>query len=158
LVSIYSLRLPYLCYSFSIYICIFSAGLSIFRFQLRNSAEEKEMGATSVTGKGRGSADGSNKGSTHMTIGASHLVGPRVVAAGSIDLVDGAATIKLPAPAGVATDYVVLATDVDAAQAVGASLAFSAALTDGTKDAVITLAGNTTNTIAWSVVKTGVAI
>lgn len=47
------------------------------------------MGATSVTGTGRGAADGFNRGSEHQTLGVAHLIGPRVVAAGFATLTSG---------------------------------------------------------------------
>ena len=47
------------------------------------------MGATSVTGKGNGSVDGSNKGSEHMSLGHRHLIGPRIQLAGLATLVAG---------------------------------------------------------------------
>lgn len=56
------------------------------------------MGATSVTGKGAGSADGLNKGSEHMTLGAHHIIGPHVLAAGVVELEGTTATIYLPPP------------------------------------------------------------
>jgi hypothetical protein len=56
------------------------------------------MGATSVTGVGPGSADGKNKGSEHMTLGVHHLIGPHVIAAGTVELDGPTATVYLPAP------------------------------------------------------------
>jgi len=42
------------------------------------------MGATSVTGVGPGSALGHNKGGENTTLGVSKLLGPHLVAAGSL--------------------------------------------------------------------------
>jgi hypothetical protein len=42
------------------------------------------MGATSVTGVGPGSALGLNKGNENMSLGVSKLLGPHLVAAGSL--------------------------------------------------------------------------
>jgi hypothetical protein len=42
------------------------------------------MGATSVTGVGPGSALGLNKGNDNMSLGVSKLLGPHLVAAGSL--------------------------------------------------------------------------
>ena len=63
------------------------------------------MGATSVTGKGLGSADGMNKGSSRDTLGVGHLIGPRVVYAGNWTLVGATDTIEYPTLSGVVGDY-----------------------------------------------------
>jgi hypothetical protein len=116
------------------------------------------MGATSVTGKGRGSADGSNKGSTHMTLGVSHLVGPRVVAAGAVTLSSTAFILKLPLPTGgAAADYVCMATDQTGANAVKVVLSKSSVNADGSYDLVATFTGTSTDVISYAIIKTGVA-
>jgi hypothetical protein len=56
------------------------------------------MGATSVTGVGPGSADGKNKGSEHMTLSVHKLIGPHVIAAGTVELDGSTATVYVPAP------------------------------------------------------------
>ena len=113
------------------------------------------MTATSVTGIGLGSADGSNKGSEHMTLGAGHLIGPRVVAA-DVATLDGSGdlTVILPVLPGVSADYIVSATDSDiaAANAVGAAIVITSTET------TITLIGTGAQTIAWSIIKRGLAI
>jgi hypothetical protein len=111
---------------------------------------------TTVTGRGRGAADGKNKGSEHQSLGVAKLIGPRVVAAGKVTLVDGAATIKLPYIGDVA-NYIVTVTDVTAANACSASMATNTE-SDGSKETVITFAGNTTNVLNYTVVKAGVAV
>lgn len=113
------------------------------------------MGATSVTGVGLGAADGSNKGSVHQTLGASHLIGPRVVACDTITLNgSGDGTAHLPVLNGGTTDFVVIATDnnVAAAAAVGAHFAM-----DSTKT-TLTFKGTAAHVIQYSVVKKGLAI
>lgn len=109
------------------------------------------MACSTVTGTGLGSADTKNKASEHLTLGVSHLIGPRVVAAGSATLSGGTVTIVLPALAGATADYVVTATDKTAAQAVGA------ALTVATTGSTLVLTGNGTDVIQYSVIKVGVA-
>ena len=104
------------------------------------------MGATSVTGKGLGSADGKNKGSAHQTLGVAHLIGPHIVAAGTATLSGGTVSFDLVTMSGVAADYVVLASDTDASVA-AASGTF--APTTGT----LTLKGTTTHVIAYAIVK-----
>ncbi len=58
------------------------------------------MGATSVTGKGQGSAakyGAGNKGSEHMALGVHRLIGPRVVASGDLQLSgSGNGTVYFP--------------------------------------------------------------
>lgn len=53
------------------------------------------MGATSVTGVGAGSALGLNKGNPNMSLGVARLIGPHLVAAGTVELAaaSGQATI-----------------------------------------------------------------
>lgn len=113
------------------------------------------MTASSVTGRGLGSAVGKNKGSEHMTLGVGHLIGPRVVAADEATL-DGAgdATVVLPLLSGVVGDYIVTAVDSDttAANAVGASLTFN------TNDTTITLIGTASQTVYWTIIKKGLAL
>lgn len=113
------------------------------------------MVATSVTGRGLGSADGKNKGSEHMTLGVEKLIGPRVVVADQVTLdSSGDATIKLPVLGGVAADYVVMAMDADAsaAAAVAGSLAMDA------NAATVTLKGPASGVVHYMLVKKGLAI
>lgn len=112
------------------------------------------MGATSVTGVGLGSADGSNKGSAHQTLGASHLVGPRVVACdtGSLDG-SGNLIVHLPVLSGGASAYVVIAGDTGAAAA-----AVSAALTMDSTKTTLTFKGTASHGVAYSVIKQGLAV
>jgi hypothetical protein len=113
------------------------------------------MTATSVTGRGLGSADKKNKGSEHMTLGAEKLIGPRVVAADSVTL-DGSgdASIKLPVLTGAAADYVVMALDADttAAAAVAATLAMDTTAT------TVTFKGPASGVLYYSIIKKGLAI
>lgn len=107
------------------------------------------MGASSVTGVGPGSVEGTNQGSKHWTVGVGRLIGPRVMAAGSVTLSGGAATEVLPKLSGNASDYIVIATDATGAEACSASIAFN------TNDTTITFAGNTTHVLAWAIIKIG---
>ena len=113
------------------------------------------MTATSVTGIGLGSADGQNKGSEHMTLGAGHLIGPRVVAAdiGTLNA-SGDLDVILPVLPGVSADYIVSATDatVAGATAVGAAIVITATET------TVTLIGTNSQAVAWSIIKRGLAI
>jgi hypothetical protein len=102
------------------------------------------MGATSVTGKGRGSADGKNKGSAHMTLGVAHLIGPNIVAAGKATLSDGTVSLDL-VPMDTSKTYVVLATD-QSANAVATGTFVSSTGT-------LTLKGTTTDVISYVIVK-----
>ena len=107
------------------------------------------MGATSVTGVGLGSAVPNNKGSEHMTLGVGHLIGPRVVAAGSVALSGGAATVKIPLLDGVVGDYMAITNDVTGNNASNGVVTFSGGNT------VLTLAGTSTDTIQWAIIKIG---
>ena len=112
------------------------------------------MGATSVTGKGLGSADGQNKGSSHMTLGAEKLIGPRVVACDEITL-DGSGdkVVKLPLLAGTAADYICHATDSHATAATACACALTL-----TTETVLTFKGTASQTVAYSIIKRGLAI
>jgi hypothetical protein len=110
------------------------------------------MGATSVTGVGQGSVEGSNMGSKHWTVGVGRLLGPKVMVADEVALATGAATVKLPLLPGVVGDYIVLATDKTAANAVRAVLTFNA------NDTTITFAGTGTNVVQYAIVKKGLSL
>lgn len=60
------------------------------------------MGATSVSGvSGVGSAAGNSKGSSNMSLGVAKLIGPRVVAAGTVAVVAGSgATVTFTVSSG----------------------------------------------------------
>lgn len=112
------------------------------------------MGATSVTGKGLGSADKRQKGSEHLRIGAEKLIGPRPVAVGHVTLSgSGTATVILP-PVDTNYSYVVLANDTNtsAAAAVGASIATSGSAT------TLTFKGTNSHVVMYGVFKFGLAV
>ena len=113
------------------------------------------MTATTVTGRGLGAADGQNKGSEHMTLGAGHLVGPRVVIAadGTLDG-SGDLVVEYPSLDGTVGDYIAMAADADAAaaNAVGVELAMDSTST------TVTLKGSASQVVNYSVVKKGMAI
>ena len=102
------------------------------------------MGATSVTGTGHGSADGMNKGSEHMTLGVSHLIGTRVVRAGRLTLAGGTGTVEFPPLPGVATDYIPIAMSLSGANPVGKT---------GFDVNYLTVVGTGTDSVAFIIVK-----
>ncbi len=110
------------------------------------------MAATSVTGRGPGSADGKNKGSTHMTLDVGNLIGPRVMGAGTATLSGGSATVVLPAFDGVTADYMVLCGDAS-----GTAAATSATMAITSTATTLTLKGTGTNTVKWAVIKIGIS-
>lgn len=110
------------------------------------------MGATSVTGTGLGSAAGKNKGSEHMTLGVGHLIGPRIMAAGTATLSSGSATVVLPVFDGVTADYFVLCGDAS-----GTAAATSATMAITSDATTLTLKGTSTNAVKWAVIKVGVS-
>jgi len=113
------------------------------------------MVATTVTGRGLGSADGKNKGSEHMTLGVGHLIGPRVMVADVHEMDGSSDTLKLPVLSGAITDYIITATDADttAATAVAASLAM-----DATSTTVTFFAAADGLDINYTIVKKGMAL
>jgi len=118
------------------------------------------MAASSVTGVGQGSADGRNKGSDHMSLGVSKLIGPRVVAAGVVSLVDASSksevTVTLEAAlSGADTDYIVVATiaPVTPTAAIAAGGVSVSAFDASAGTFVLTSADTFTHPINWTVIK-----
>lgn len=113
------------------------------------------MTASSVTGRGLGSADGKNKGSEHMTLGVEKLLGPRIMAADEVTL-DGSGdeVVVLPLFPGVVGDYTVSVTDTNAtaAAACAGALAFTANST------TLTIKGPANSTVSYVIVKKGLAL
>jgi hypothetical protein len=110
------------------------------------------MAATTVTGKGLGSVDKKQKGSEHLSIGASKLIGPRVVAAGRVTLAAGTLTLVLPPAAGVAANYVCVATDETGANAV------KTVLTNPATGLQVVFTGTGTDVVQYSIIKVGLAL
>lgn len=113
------------------------------------------MGASSVTGTGKGSAVKKQKGSEHMRLGAEKIIGPRVVYAGSVTT-DGSgdATVKLPELSGVSGDYVALVTETG----VSAAGATAVSLTITTGATTLVLKGPASTACNILVVKKGLAV
>jgi hypothetical protein len=109
------------------------------------------MGATSVTGVGPGAADG-NKGPGNGRDQFVPLLTPHVVAAGTVALVAGAATVTFPtALDGSETGYAVILTPE------ATNLASVSAKTDNSDGDFesFAIAGTGTDSVMWAVVKTG---
>lgn len=113
------------------------------------------MGATSVTGVGAGSADGLNRGSSRMTLGAGHLVGPHVVACGNVALVAGAATVNLGSLTEGVSNYSLFVSNMTDTTAVGGTLAAAVSPNVGV---VASLVGTGTDLVAYMVVKNGLTL
>jgi len=108
------------------------------------------MGATSVTGVGAGSAEAYNKGAPgRQTLGVGHLIGPHVVNAGKATLSGGTKAVGIPPLSGVAANYVVIATDYTAANAV------KAVLTVASDIWTITFTGTSSDVIQYAVISIG---
>ena len=105
------------------------------------------MGATSVTGVGNGSADGLNKGSSRMTLGVDHLVGPRVVDAGVVTMSASTYGVELPTLSGVVGNYSVQLTASN-----GTAVYVTSFTTAG-----FTINGASGQTIYWAVFRNGFA-
>lgn len=112
------------------------------------------MAASSVTGTGVGSAEGHNKGTARMTLGSDHLIGPRVVMAGSVALTSGTpsqATVTFPQALSTVTGHYVMAVPVGATAAIAAAgVAVSSFTTSGF---VLTGPNSVSTTMYWMVVK-----
>ena len=117
---------------------------------------EITMGATSVTGvSGAGSVAGIQKGSEHMSLGVSKLIGPKVVMAGSVTLSGTTGTVQFPAPVGAVGDYIVMLTPTSSTLAyVSTGLATVAS----TSDWSFTVTGGSGAVVNWTVVKTGLTM
>ena len=113
------------------------------------------MTATTVTGRGLGAADGQNKGSEHMTLGAAHLIGPRVVIAadGTLDG-SGDLVVEYPALDGTVGDYIATAVDANASAAGAVAIAMAMDATSNT----LTLKGPNSSPVNYTVVKKGLAV
>ena len=103
------------------------------------------MGATSVTGKGIGSAEGSNKGTSRDTLGVGHLIGPRVVYAGNHTLAGTTDTIEYPTLTGVVGDYSFHATAATTGHVFISTKTTSSFVLNGTDGQVV----------SWMIVKNG---
>jgi len=110
------------------------------------------MAATSVTGVGNGSAELTSRGPKERAfVGAEKILGPRIMAAGTVTLSGGAGTVVLPVMTGVTADYVVMCQDASGAAACSASLAITSTAT------TLTFAGTGTHVLHYSVVKVGIS-
>jgi hypothetical protein len=103
------------------------------------------MGATSVTGKGLGSAEGMNKGTARMTLGSDHLIGPHVVAAGNFTMTGATGVVQIPTLSGVVADYSFHVT-ADTANSVHVT---AKAVTG------FTINGTNGQVVSWMIVKNG---
>jgi hypothetical protein len=113
------------------------------------------MGATSVTGKGLGSAVRKNAGWKDFTVAANRVIGPRIMYADRVTLdSSGDLSLVLPAFSGSATDYIVQVTDANAsaAAACAASVALSATAT------TVTLKGPASSAVYVTITKKGLSI
>ena len=112
------------------------------------------MPASSVTGVGSGSADKKNKGSEHMTLGVDHLIGARVVDAGTVVLSSGipsTGSVRFGTDLTSATGYFVQLTPVGATSGIAAGgVATSVVNTTGF---VVTGANSVTTTVNWVLFK-----
>lgn len=112
------------------------------------------MGATSVTGvSGVGSAAGNQKGSEHMSLGVSKLIGPKVSAAGSVTCSGTTGAVVIPALTGSVSDYVIILTSNSAT---AAYVSTALAEVDDTGDWSFTVTGASGAVVAWIIVKKGV--
>ncbi len=114
------------------------------------------MGATSVTGTGRGSVD-TQKGSERTSMGVGGLIGPHVIAAGTATLSTNVVTFQVPLPTNLTAHYVVLATTLNATTA-NAVAVTSFAVDTTTKEGTIALKGaGASDVIYWAVIRVGVS-
>lgn len=112
------------------------------------------MTASSVTGVGQGSADKNQKGSEHTTLGVTHLIGPRVVDAGSVILASGSpssANVAFGTALSSATGYFAMVTPVGATSGIATSGASVSVV--ATTGFTVYGANNVTTTINWVLFK-----
>ncbi len=111
------------------------------------------MGASSVTGvSGAGSVAGNQKGSEHMSLGVSKLIGPKVAAAGRVTLSGTTGVVQFPALVGAVTDYVVM---VSANSSTLAYVSSALAAVSGVDQWTFTATGGSGAVVNWTVVKIG---
>lgn len=110
------------------------------------------MGATSVTGVGQGSVEGSNMGSKHWTVGVGRLLGPKVMAADHATLSSGTIVVTLPLLPGVVGDYIVVTGNKTNENAVKAVLTFTS------NASVVTIDGTGSDVVAWAIIKAGLSL
>jgi hypothetical protein len=111
------------------------------------------MGASSVTGKGAGSSESVNKGASgRQTLGVSHLIGPYIGAANSVQCVSGSKVVQLPKLNDNNTEWVVLVTNTDATS----PAATSASAVDA--DWKFTVYANGSDVVNYMVVYKGIGL
>jgi len=94
-----------------------------------------------------------NKGSEHMTLGVSHLLGTRVVAAGRVTMSSGTGTVTFPQPlTGDKANYIVLCTPLNSS-----TVARPTSLTNDSDGnfAYFAVAGGSSDVVYYAVVKVG---
>lgn len=110
------------------------------------------MGATSVTGKGNGTADAGVKGPQNNRNHFVPQLSPHVVAAGEVALVAGSATITLPDLSDAATNYIVMTEVLGSANT---SYADNKTDTSGVMTS-FDITGTGTDTVQWAVIRKGI--
>jgi hypothetical protein len=111
------------------------------------------MGASSVTGvSGPGSVAGRQRGSEHMSLAVSKLIGPRVAAAGRITLSGLTGVVQFPELVGSINDYVVM---VSANSSTLAYVSTALAVVSGVDQWTFTITGGSGAVVNWTVVKVG---
>ena len=114
------------------------------------------MGATSVTGiSGPGSVSGLSKGSEHMSLSVSKLIGPKVCAAGSVTCSGTTGVVQFPSLAGVVGGYVVMLT---ATTSTLAYVSTNLAAVASTNDWSFTVTAGSGAVVNWTVVSVGNAL
>lgn len=106
------------------------------------------MASTSVTGHGVGVASG-QKGSQHMSLGVSKLVGPKIACAGTCVLSGTTGVVLIP-DQGTLTDYIVILQSRTATAAY-----VSSALAQSSGSWTFTITGSSGATVDYLVVKIG---
>jgi len=113
------------------------------------------MGATSVTGKGRGMAK-NLKGPGNERNYFVPQVTPHIVIAGSVAISGGQGTVTFPNPlAGPAADYVVMLNVVSTVAAAHGVTTHTKTDVNGKFSSFIIKTENATDTVEWMVVKAG---
>ena len=103
------------------------------------------MGATSVTGVGPGDVSGHNKGSEHMTLGVTHLIGPHILYAGTVTCAAKTADVNHPLLDGALSDYLIFVFNYTDGSAV--------VLSSVTLNGFTVTTNGATDVVNWMVVK-----
>jgi hypothetical protein len=102
------------------------------------------------TAPGPGSAEPNGKGSTRDSMTVDKLIGPRVVAAGTVTLSSGTATVTFPQPMPLAaSNYIVVTQQFNSSN----STRCTSKTDSSSKFSSFAVAGTSSDVVQWLVIK-----